>query len=153
MAGSTTFLLILHFYTGGVVHRYHGWETGALKVSVFSHFVTILRPLFLFLHLLYNELLAVEKKGEWGTLLCSATGSPVRTTVLEAEWRGDLVRSVMASKRGEWGGNNSAPVWSWWAGGWFRRVGAVGSVRWRWKRQLSREAELWWSGLWVEENS
>jgi hypothetical protein len=35
MAGSTTSLILLHFYTGGVVHRCHGWETGTLEVSVF----------------------------------------------------------------------------------------------------------------------
>jgi len=29
MAGSATFLFPLHFYTGGVVHRCHGWEIGA----------------------------------------------------------------------------------------------------------------------------
>jgi hypothetical protein len=29
MAGSTTSLLRLHFYTGVVVHRRHGWEIGA----------------------------------------------------------------------------------------------------------------------------
>jgi hypothetical protein len=35
--------------------------------------VSVLRPPFLFLHLLYNELLlAAKRKGERGTLLCSA---------------------------------------------------------------------------------
>jgi hypothetical protein len=35
MAGSATPLILLHFYTRGVVHRCHGWETGTLEVSVF----------------------------------------------------------------------------------------------------------------------
>ncbi|KAH8520531.1 hypothetical protein H0E87_001828, partial [Populus deltoides] len=39
MAGSTTSLVLLHFYTGGVVHRCHGWETGTLEVSVFCSFL------------------------------------------------------------------------------------------------------------------
>jgi hypothetical protein len=36
MAGSTTSLLLLHFYTRGVVHRRHGWETFTLKIFVFA---------------------------------------------------------------------------------------------------------------------
>ena len=35
MAGSATSLILLHFYTGGVVHRCHGWETDTHEVSVF----------------------------------------------------------------------------------------------------------------------
>jgi len=31
MAGSATSLFLLHFYTGGVVHRCHGWEIGTLE--------------------------------------------------------------------------------------------------------------------------
>jgi hypothetical protein len=39
----------------------------------FLNVVFVPRPPFLFLHLLYNELLlAAKRKGEWGTLLCSA---------------------------------------------------------------------------------
>jgi hypothetical protein len=35
LAGSITSLLLLHFYTGSVVHRCLDWETDTLKVSVF----------------------------------------------------------------------------------------------------------------------
>jgi hypothetical protein len=35
MAGSITSLLLLHFYTGSVVHHCHDWETDTLKVAVF----------------------------------------------------------------------------------------------------------------------
>ncbi|KAJ6882694.1 hypothetical protein NC651_029094 [Populus alba x Populus x berolinensis] len=35
MAGSATSFLLLHFCTGYVVHRCHGWETGTLEVSIF----------------------------------------------------------------------------------------------------------------------
>ncbi|KAJ6875993.1 hypothetical protein NC652_035380 [Populus alba x Populus x berolinensis] len=38
MARSVISPLLLHFYTGGVAHHYHGWEIGAFKVSVFSLF-------------------------------------------------------------------------------------------------------------------
>ncbi|KAJ6898596.1 hypothetical protein NC652_025191 [Populus alba x Populus x berolinensis] len=52
MAGSTTFLLPLHFYTGGVVHRCHGWEIDApfksrssalslLSFGLLSHFLIV----------------------------------------------------------------------------------------------------------------
>jgi hypothetical protein len=63
MVGSATFLLLLYFYFGSVVHYCHGWEIGALGVLVFYSF-TVLRPPFLFLHLLCNELLlAAKRKG------------------------------------------------------------------------------------------
>jgi hypothetical protein len=66
MAGLTTFLLLLYFYYGSVVHRCHGWDTGTLGFSVFCSF-TVLQPPFLFLHLFCNELLLVaERKGERG---------------------------------------------------------------------------------------
>jgi len=38
MAGSATSPLLLPFYTGGVAPHYHGWEIGALEVSVFCSF-------------------------------------------------------------------------------------------------------------------
>ena len=61
MAGSATSLFLLHFYTGGVVHRCHGWEIGAPFKSCSS----ALRPPSLFLRLLCDALLlAAEKKGE-----------------------------------------------------------------------------------------
>jgi hypothetical protein len=79
MAGSTTFFLLLYFYSSGVVHRCHGWEIGAIGVSIFCSFFNVLRPPFLFLYLLYNELLlAVGRKGRqtdlgpWGMLLLTA---------------------------------------------------------------------------------
>ena len=64
MAGSITSLLLLRFYIGDVVHCYHDWETGILKISVFCPLFTVLRPPFLFLHLLHNDSrLAAERKG------------------------------------------------------------------------------------------
>jgi hypothetical protein len=38
MARSVTSPLLLHFYTGNVAHHFHGWEIGAIKVSVFCPF-------------------------------------------------------------------------------------------------------------------
>ncbi|KAL9363850.1 hypothetical protein Peur_041723 [Populus x canadensis] len=78
MAGLATFLLLLYFYSGGVVHRYHGWEIGTLGVSVFCSFFTILRPPFLFLHLFYNELLlATERKGDEEVVGCVKAETPL----------------------------------------------------------------------------
>ncbi|KAJ6976214.1 hypothetical protein NC653_031917 [Populus alba x Populus x berolinensis] len=33
MAGSVASLFLLHFYTGGVVHRCHGWEIGGWEIG------------------------------------------------------------------------------------------------------------------------
>ncbi|KAJ6959656.1 hypothetical protein NC653_037884 [Populus alba x Populus x berolinensis] len=47
MAGSATFLLPLHFYTSGVIHRCHGWEIGVPFSLGFLPPSTVLRLVFL----------------------------------------------------------------------------------------------------------
>jgi hypothetical protein len=121
MAGSATSLILLHFYTGGVVYRCHGWETGTLEVFVFC---PLLLPFGLPSHFFIVSVMSCWRRdaavGRLMVVGLEDTGADGGTGVLLWRcWRGGTERRLTSFFCGKGGWKNggtmeaTAGLWFW----------------------------------------